>query len=137
MILMIRDHLNSTFEAHILYRRLSKLLHEQWLLNFVLYLKHNNAFMWNWSKSVLTDNSFFIAWYNEIYWCKVEEKTTLVSSICVLGSLTKPWSRSINLKMMKHVSLPSSMFRKKWSILWITLLLLTTKAFSPTLTLTT
>jgi hypothetical protein len=66
MMLMIRDHVKSTCEAHILYRRLSKLLHEQWLLNFILYLKHNNetihnAFMWNWSKCVLCDNSIFIA----------------------------------------------------------------------------
>ncbi len=49
----------------IILSRPCKLLLEQHLLNFILYIKHNNvrmynAFMWNWSKNNLCDDVVFI-----------------------------------------------------------------------------
>ena len=42
----------------------SKLSQEQRILNFLLYLKHDNitildTFMWNWSKNVINDDTIF------------------------------------------------------------------------------
>jgi hypothetical protein len=46
--------------------KLSKLTLKQRLLNFILYMKHDNvtmyvAFMWNWPKYALCDDVIFIA----------------------------------------------------------------------------
>jgi len=52
----IDTHVQSTNDAHIVCGRPTKLTLEQQLLQFILYMKHDNvvmfdAFMWNWSKS--------------------------------------------------------------------------------------
>ncbi len=53
-------------EVPVVLGKLSKLTPKQCLLNFILYMKHDNdtmyvTFMWNWSKFALCDDAIFIA----------------------------------------------------------------------------
>jgi len=75
----IIGHARFTEEPHHIYERSSKLTLKQCLLNFILYIKHNNvtkydAFLWIWSNSAINDDGIFItscinsAISNEIRW---------------------------------------------------------------------
>jgi hypothetical protein len=81
----IESHVWSTDDAHIVCGQLTKLTSEQQLLQFILYMKHDNvvmfdAFMWNWNKSNVCDDAIFIAsciseaLSNEIQWPIIEER---------------------------------------------------------------
>jgi len=66
VVVTIIGHVRSIREAHCTSNQPSKLTLEQCLLNFILYMKHDNitkydAFMWNWSKNVINDDDMFIA----------------------------------------------------------------------------
>jgi hypothetical protein len=109
-------HHNS--EIPIILNRLSKLILEYCLFNFIFYMKHNDvtmydAFMWNWLKFTLFDDALFIttcinyALVDEIWWAPHKERVTL-GTICkncqgVLSSLMTFWLRSISLGRMKHM----------------------------------
>jgi hypothetical protein len=75
----IIGHVRSIEEPHHIFGQPSKLIPKQRLLNIILYMKHDNvtkydAFLWNWSKSAITDDGIFIAScinsaiINEIQW---------------------------------------------------------------------
>ncbi len=75
-------------EVLVVSNKPSKLTFEQCLLNFILYMKHDNvimyvAFMWNWLKFTLCDDAIFItscinhAFEDEIRWSTLEERLTL------------------------------------------------------------
>jgi len=62
----IITHARSTWEPHYTVGRPSKLAPKQRLLHSILLVKHDNvikydAFMWNWSKSAINDDTIFIA----------------------------------------------------------------------------
>lgn len=62
----IESNARSTGRRHVVSGHPSKLTTEQRLLNFVLYMKHNNVIyldnmLWNWSRSVVCDNAIFVA----------------------------------------------------------------------------
>jgi len=60
------DYVCFVNDHHIQKRHFSKLCLEQCLLEFILYMKHDNVYMydvflWNWSKGVICDDTIFIA----------------------------------------------------------------------------
>jgi hypothetical protein len=62
----IIGHVRSTREPHHISRRPSKLILEECLFNFILYIKHSNvtkyhAFLWKWKKITINDDGIFIA----------------------------------------------------------------------------
>jgi hypothetical protein len=84
----IVDNARSTGEGHISRGRPMKLSPEQRLLNFILYLKHDNitlfdTYLWNYSKSAVCDDTIFIAscineaLRDEIKWPSEEERVEL------------------------------------------------------------
>lgn len=89
---VIEGHARSTGVRHVLTGRPSKLSREQHLLNFLLYMKHDNiiyfdAMLWNWSRSSLCDDAIFVASYvnkaigDEIRWPTLEERHALAAHI--------------------------------------------------------
>jgi hypothetical protein len=59
-------HVRSIEVPHHIFERPSKLTLEQCLLNFILYIKHNNvtkydAFLWKWKKIAINDDGIFIS----------------------------------------------------------------------------
>ncbi len=65
---IVQAHAKAISEAHILPGWLIKLILDQHLLQFILYMKHENVvvydvFMWNWSKYAICDDAIFIASY--------------------------------------------------------------------------
>ncbi len=103
-------------EPHHIFGRPSKLTLELRLLNFILYMKHDNvtkydAFLWNWSKSVINADGIFIASYinfsiaNEIWWPTIEKLWVLVTQLPYFQGcigfidgtpikIRKPWNNS-------------------------------------------
>jgi hypothetical protein len=83
MLLTIQAHAKSINEPQIISRWLVKLTQKQHLLQFILYMKHDNviiynACMWNWSKNAICDDVVFIisciheALHDEIKWCTID-----------------------------------------------------------------
>jgi hypothetical protein len=78
----------TTGEAHLKQGRPFKLRPEQRLLNFILYMRHDNitiydAYMWNWCRSSVCDDTIFVAscinevLASEIRWPSAEERRAL------------------------------------------------------------
>lgn len=87
---LISSHARSTGEVQILQGRPAKLTPEERLLNFVLYMKHDNTLThdshhWNWSRSSLCDDAYFVAsclnvaLEDEIRWPTTEERLQLAA----------------------------------------------------------
>jgi hypothetical protein len=82
------SHCRSTCEDYLVTRRPWKLNPWQRLLNFILFMKHDNVtrydyFMQNWSKSSMWDDVLFISScinasiVDEIRWPTIKERATL------------------------------------------------------------
>ena len=94
---MIIAHARSTGDLRILPGRPSKLIPEQQLFGFLLYLKHDSTIalpgiLWNWAKSSIIDDQVFIAtslnWAlrDEIKWPDELERQALASTISTFSS---------------------------------------------------
>lgn len=88
----IESNARSTGLPHLVSGRPMKLTPAQRLMNFVLYMKHDNtiqwdAFTWNWATTSVCDDSFFIASCvveaisNEIRWPDAAERETLATQV--------------------------------------------------------
>lgn len=75
----IHNNAHNVVVESVMSGRPKKLTPEQWLLKFIMYLKHDNvisyeSFQWNVARSTLYDDVLFIALYiidalvNEIAW---------------------------------------------------------------------
>jgi hypothetical protein len=92
---VIASYARSTGEIIKKGGRPPKLTPQQRLLNFILYLKHDNstifdAHQWNWAKSSVCDDAVFIAsciehaCEDEIRWPNPEERRRAASQVCDL-----------------------------------------------------
>ena len=90
VVSVIVANARGTGQNRILPGRPSKLSPEQRILNFLLYLKHDNitildTFMWNWSKSAINDDTIFLsscineALCDEMKWPSVDERVEAAS----------------------------------------------------------
>lgn len=88
----IKNHARSTGLRHGVGGRPSKLSPEQRLLNFIIFMKHDNAvrydaFRWNWNPGSMCDDALFIASCinvsiaDEIRWPTPEERRNLSSRL--------------------------------------------------------
>ncbi|CAM6102317.1 unnamed protein product [Calypogeia fissa] len=85
---IIEGNARSTRSSHIESGRPCKLSPDQWLMSFVLYLKHDNminfdASRWNWCMAAICDDALFVATClneaiaGEIRWPSVEDRREL------------------------------------------------------------
>lgn len=97
VIPVIEGNARSTGVRHIVSGRPSKLTPQQRLLNFLLYMKHDNiiymdSMLWNWSRSAIYDDAIFVAscvnaaLRDEIRWPSATERTALAQHIPQLSS---------------------------------------------------
>ncbi|CAM6094787.1 unnamed protein product [Calypogeia fissa] len=89
---VIQSHARISGTRHIVTGRPVKLFAEERLLNFLLYMKHDNTiFMdsqrWNWSRTSVCDDAIFVASCineaisNEIRWPSAAERVVLAQTV--------------------------------------------------------